>query len=302
MDETWHTKRAVSGVRPGDHALLPYGDLEERDRVMGTYVDDALTGNEKVVYVTDAPADRLPGLRPRTRARLDRYTRSRQLVVLSRADACLDARGRFAPGRLLDTLGREVGSTDAEGFRATRWTTDFSWMLDGRPLDVAAMLGCEHRLGDTVGPSAVAMAICQIDRRVCPPAQYAALRDTHEVLVEVDPRFDDGNLKIVQTFRPAGLRLEGELDHARHHVFEDELARVARLPGAVHLDLARLAFLDLGSLHLMAGLAADRTADAPLVLDDLPPGVLNIIEMVGWHRLPGLVQGRTAGFPNGGTR
>src|SRR5690606_31958832 len=127
-----------------------------------------------------------------------------------------------------------------------------------------------HRVGNTVSPSTMAMAICQIDRHACPPDELSALRDTHEVLVEVDPEFDDGVLKIVRTFEPDGLRLEGELDAARHAVFAEKLAQVGS-DRRVHLDLSRLTFIDLGGLHLLARHAVALPADRPLVLDHLAP-------------------------------
>jgi len=59
-----------------------------------------------------------------------------------------------------------------------------------------------------------------------------------------------------------------------------------------HLDLSRLRFVDLGGLSLLTRHACDLPGGSVLVLDELPPEVEDVIEMVGWHRLPGLVRGR----------
>ncbi|MQY06735.1 MEDS domain-containing protein [Actinomadura macrotermitis] len=289
--ETWYTKRAVSGVRPGDHGILPYSGPEERNRVMSTFMSDALGNNEKVVYVTDTEPERLPGIGPRTKLQLHGYTETRQLVVVRREDACLDSRGRFDPDKLVQTLRTELARTDDEGYRAMRWTTDNSWLLHGR-IDLSQVIGCEHQIAGAVGPSTMVMAVCQVDRRRCPPDRYAALQDTHEVLIEDDPRFDDGTLKIVQTYAPPGLRIEGELDHARQTRFAEELAQICLLPGPVHIDMSRLGFLDLGGLNLLVQYAADRPGGDPVVLDDLPPNVASTIDLIGWHRMPGLIRGR----------
>ncbi|XRQ05038.1 MEDS domain-containing protein [Actinomadura welshii] len=294
----WFAKRPVSEVRPGDHGWLAYSGFDERDRVIGPFLREGLQVNEKVVYVTDAPADRLPGLGPRHGIDVGVYGRTGQLRVLSHRDACLNRRGEFEPAMMLDTIGREVGKAFGEGFRAVRITTDYSWLVNRpEPPDLGRMLGCEHRVGDAVSPSTMAMAICQIHRHACPPDGLAALRDTHEVLVEVNPEYDDGILKIVRTFEPAGLRLVGELDAARHSVFAEKLAQVSTERRRVHLDLSRLSFIDLGGLNLLARHAIGLPAGEPLVLDHLAPDVENVIEMVGWHRLPGLVRGgrRTPG-------
>ncbi|MFI0479289.1 MEDS domain-containing protein [Actinomadura sp. 9N215] len=292
METPWFAKRPVSGVRPGDHGWLAYSGFEERDRVIGPFVQEGLQTNEKVVYVTDAQPERLPGLGPRHRIDVDAYRRAGQLQVISRRDACLDRYGGFEPAMMLDTLGREVDAAFGQGFRAVRITTDYTWLLDEpRRSDLGQILGCEHRVGDAVSPSTMAMAICQIDRHACPREELIALRDTHEVLVEVNPEFDDGILKIVRTFEPDGLRVEGELDAARHAVFAEKLTQVSRERGRVHLDFSRLAFIDLAGLHLLARHATVLPAGEPLVLDHLAPDVEGVIEMVGWHRLPGLTRG-----------
>ncbi|MFB4297242.1 MEDS domain-containing protein [Actinomadura sp. NTSP31] len=297
METPWFAKRPVKDIRPGDHSWLAYSGSEERDRVIGPFVREGLETNEKVVYVTDAPAEHLPGLGPRHRVDVHAYSRTGQLRVISRRDACLDRRGGFEPARMLETIGREVDAAFGEGFRAVRLTTDYSWLLSepGRS-DIAEMLGCEHRVGDAVSPSTMAMAICQIDRHACPHDELIALRDTHEVLVEVNPEFDDGILKIVRTFEPNGLRVEGELDAARHQVFAEKLAQVCVARRPVHLDFADLGFIDLGGLNLLAQQATGLPADEALVLDHLPADVENVIEMVGWHRLPGLERGRERAF------
>ncbi|WP_242903887.1 MEDS domain-containing protein [Actinomadura terrae] len=317
METPWFAKRPVSAVRPGDHAWLAYSGPAERDAVIGTFVREGLQTNEKVVYVTDLPPESLPGLtpapRPGTRptaagdsaagdsaagdgadlhASLAAYTRTGQLRVIARRDACLDRHGGFEPAMMLDTLSREVEAAFGQGFRAVRLTADHSWVLNAPGSSgLLRMLGCEHRVGDAVSPSTMAMAICQVDRRARPRDQLLALRDTHEVLVEVNPEFDDGILKIVRTFEPNGLRVEGELDAARHAVFAEKLAQVSTARRPVHLDFSRLCFIDLGGLGLLAQHATRLHADEALVLDHLPPDVEHVIEMVGWHRLPGLTRG-----------
>ncbi|MFB4306394.1 MEDS domain-containing protein [Actinomadura sp. GTD37] len=298
MEAPWFAKRPVSAVRPGDHGWLAYNSPEERDRVIGPFVREGLETEEKVVYVTDLPAERLPGLGPGID--LDECLRSGHLRVISRLDACLDRSGAFVPAMMLDTIGREVGEAFGQGFRAVRITTDYSWLLREPGTDLGRMLGCEHRVDDAVSPSTMAMAICQIDRRACPPDQLIALRDTHEVLVEVNPEFDDGILKIVRTFEPAGLRIEGELDAARHTVVAETLARVVAQRGSVHLDLSRLGFIDLGGLNLLARHATRLPAEGSLVLDHLRPSVQSVIDTVGWHRLPGLAPGAELGFQERG--
>ncbi|MBO2448088.1 MEDS domain-containing protein [Actinomadura barringtoniae] len=294
-------ERPVHAIRPGDHAWLAFSGEEEREHVIGDFVYDGLAHDEKVVYVTDAAPERLPGVRPRHGYDLCGYTESRQLRVIPRELACLNGRGRFDPDRMLKTLEREVGEAFDQGFRAVRLTTDFSWVLhEPSRSDITQMLGCEHQVGEAVSPSTMAMAICQVDKHACPPDELIALRNTHEVLVEVNPEFDDGILRIVRTFEPHGLRVEGELDAARHAVFAEKLSLVTTERRRIHLDFSRLGFIDLGGLNLLAHHATELPVDETLVLDNLPPDVENVIEMVGWHRLPGLARGQDRLFPGAG--
>ena len=62
----------------------------------------------------------------------------------------------------------------------------------------------------------------------------------------------------------------------------------------------QLHFIDLGGLNLLAHHATGLPTNDGLVLDHLPPDVENVIDMVGWHRLPGLARGQEHSFPGAG--
>src|SRR5690242_2108245 len=213
----WHAERPVGEIRPGDHAWLAYADREEQDRVIGDFLFDGLNTTEKVVYVTDAPPWRLPGMLNRHGIDPTPFANVGQLRLLPYEPTCFTM-GRFDPERLLRSLSDEITIGIEQGYRAVRVTADLSWALhqpDGRRL----VMSCENGFEDTVAPSTTAMAICQVERNRCEPEELIALQNTHEVLVEVNPEFDDGVLKITRTFAPYGLRLEGELDPARQGPF-----------------------------------------------------------------------------------
>jgi anti-anti-sigma regulatory factor len=293
---TWLIERRVGDMRPGDHAWLAFANGDEREHVVGTFVHDGLQTEEKVVYVTDASPDELPGV---LRHRIDpaRFTEAGQLRLISRVHACLKG-GRFDPDRMLRTLEREIAIAFDEGYRAVRITTDMSWALS-EPRGSERLLGCEGWFEAAVAPSTMAMAICQINPRRCTPDQLIALRNTHEVLVKANPAFDDGILAITRTFEPHGLCLEGELDGARHAVFAETLSSVTAAGRQVHLDFTKLRFIDLGALNLLAHHALRLPAGSTLILDNVPTDVANVIEMVGWDRFPGLAHGSENGNGNG---
>ncbi|MCW2914809.1 MAG: hypothetical protein JWN52_2877 [Actinomycetia bacterium] len=288
--ETWFAERPVGDLRPGDHAWLAFASGEEQSRVIGDFVFDGLNTQEKVVYVTDSRPLELPGLLTRHRIDPTPFTEVGQLRLIPLEKACR-TRGRFDPDRMLATLNQEIEVAFDQGYRAVRLTADMGWALR-EPGGSDLMLGCEQEFEAAVAPSTMTMAICQVDRSSCSPGELTALRNTHEVLVEVNPEFDDGILKITRTFAPHGLRLEGELDGARHAVFAETLSSVAVPKSKVHLDFTRLSFIDLGALNLLAIYAMRMPGGGGLVLDNLRPDVEQVIEMVGWHRLPGISRGQ----------
>ncbi|MEV8593427.1 STAS domain-containing protein [Streptomyces sp. NPDC052012] len=98
---------------------------------------------------------------------------------------------------------------------------------------------------------------------------------------------DDRILRITRTDDPPGLRLEGELDAARHGDISEALRALPADTAEIRLDLAGLRFIDLGALSLLSGFGTGRR----LVMDRLSPEVANVIETLGWERLPGLVRG-----------
>jgi anti-anti-sigma regulatory factor len=288
--ETWFAERPVGDLRPGDHAWLAFNSNEEQNRVIGDFVFDGLNTQEKVVYVTDSKPLELPGLLSRHGIDPTPFTEVGQLRLIPPEKAC-QTRGRFDPDRMLKTLNQEVSVAFDQGYRAVRLTADMGWALR-EPGGSDLMLGCEQGFEAAVAPSTMTMAICQVHRGSCSSDELIALRNTHEVLVEVNPEFDDGVLKITRTFAPHGLRLEGELDGARHAVFAETLSSVVVAESRVHLDFTRLSFIDLGALNLLAIYAMRMPGGSGLVLDNLRPDVEQVIEMVGWHRLPGIFRGR----------
>ncbi|MET7933242.1 STAS domain-containing protein [Streptomyces sp. NPDC005322] len=110
--------------------------------------------------------------------------------------------------------------------------------------------------------------------------------------MEVIPESDERIFRITRTISPPSLRIEGELDATRHSDVTEALSSLVAESSEVRLDLAGLSFIDLGTLSLLTGFVERRDSGVRLVLDNLSPDVANLIETVGWERLPGLVQGR----------
>jgi anti-anti-sigma regulatory factor len=290
--ETWFARRPVRDLRPGDHAWLAFGSRQEQEHVIGAFVRDGLHGTDRVVYITGARPRELPGLLNHYRTDPGPFAATGQLRIISPRAAC-DAAGRFDPDRLLDAVVGEIGEASAAGYRGVRVTGDMTWAVR-QPGGHRRVLGCEGRIDTAIASSALAMAICQFGRTCCTARQLDDLNDRHEVLVEANPEFDDGVLRITRTFAPPGLRIDGELDSARHAAFAEALSSVADLDRDVRLDVGGLRFVDLGALHLLTAFAGRRRGGGRVLLDHLAPESAAIIDTMGWHRLPGVAAGHPA--------
>jgi anti-anti-sigma regulatory factor len=280
--DTWLVHRSVRDLRPGDLAWLAFADEEEQGHIVGPFIRSGLAGEDTVVYVTDAEPWCLPGL-----SGLDvlGHVESRRLRVIPWREAALTD-GHFDSARMLGTLSGEIERAAGAGARGVRVTAEMSWAV--RDAGVQHILECERRFGQAVAASTMVTAICQVDRRNVTQDELDTLHREHEVAVGPDPEFEDPVLRIVRTFHPRGLAIEGEIDAARHAVFAEALTSVTGRGDEVHLDCAGLRFMDLGALTLLAGYAGRRTGHGPLILDRVPQHLRNILDLVGWGRLPGI--------------
>lgn len=277
----WFTQRPVRDLLPGDHAWFSYVSEEEQHQVIGAFVRQGLATCDKVVYISDTAPHLLPGLRGHRD--LGSCVRGGRLAVVPRAEACLTD-GVFDPARLISAMERLLHQAEREQFRGLRITTDMTWAVRGQG---DLLLACEAEVDAAIAPSTMAMAICQVDQSACTDDELTPLKHSHEVLVGVDPDFDDGVLTIVRTFRPRGLRLAGELDGARHAVFAEALRAVTEQGGEVHLNLSALRFIDLGALNAMAGARTHMGPTGRLVLDDPSPDLSEVVKL-GKQLMPDL--------------
>ncbi|MEO3786419.1 MEDS domain-containing protein [Actinocorallia sp. B10E7] len=287
---TWFTQRSVGELRPGDHAWLAYSHPDEQRRVLGDFVYEGLAAGEKVICVADTTPRDLPGLLSLHRIDATPFAEAGHLSVIPWELACVH-NGHGRPSALSRTLEQEISRALDQRFRRVRITADMTWAV-GVPGGDRFMFDCDRAVEALVGPSTLTTAICQVDRDRCTPEALFTLQNHHEVFVEVNPEYDDGVLRMTRTYAPYGLRLEGEIDGARHHAFTRTLTAVSDPRNEIHLELANLRFIDLAALNLLGTHARHLTRGGRLVLDNPSPELETVIEMVGFHRLPGIVKGR----------
>jgi ABC-type transporter Mla MlaB component len=286
--DAWSTlRRPVRELRPGDHAWLAYRGADEHEHIAGAFVRGGLTAGHGVVCVTDGRPGAVPGVG------LDvKVHEGGRLRLVPRAEACL-AEGGFDPKRLYGRLRREIRAARAAGGEQVWVTLDLSWAADR----FEELVEWEQLLDEVVRDGENVLGMCQFDLRACTVEEATALAGHHSVLATADPDFDDSVLRITRTFQPYGLRVEGEIDAARHAALSAALRALGDRAEEVHLDLAGLRFIDLGGLSLVADHAVRHGRHRTLVLDHVPGQLRMVMEIVGWQRLPGLRLGEPNAEP-----
>jgi anti-anti-sigma factor len=96
--------------------------------------------------------------------------------------------------------------------------------------------------------------------------------------------FDDGKLVIRRTTEPEGLRFIGDLDVSNVDAVSRALAKAAKRPGEVTIDLGGLHFCDVSGMRALVKAAGGR-ARPRLVFAEVPAPLARVMALAG---LPGL--------------
>ena len=96
-----------------------------------------------------------------------------------------------------------------------------------------------------------------------------------------------------------GLRLCGEVDLSNFLAFSAALAATFRQDRDFHLDLARLRYMDVPAVGLLARTAATLAEGREFVLESPAPAIRTTLRVFGWDGLPALrlVPGQAAAEP-----
>jgi anti-anti-sigma factor len=86
--------------------------------------------------------------------------------------------------------------------------------------------------------------------------------------------------------QPGTVPLEGEIDMHSIPRLETAFADVVAAGGPISVDMANVTFIDSSGLHFLARLASSMNGAAPLVLLNVPPRVIRVMEIVGMTELP----------------
>jgi hypothetical protein len=125
------------------------------------------------------------------------------------------------------------------------------------------------------------------------------------------PVYDDGVLRITSTSNPPGLTLEGEIDESTYPGLVQALQASTSDRAEIHVSLGGVSYCDLAGLRAIVcatGVSDDEASDGEasgngqgdarrVVLHEVPPQLVTVLQIVGWDSTPGLTLDPPTGEP-----
>jgi anti-anti-sigma factor len=106
---------------------------------------------------------------------------------------------------------------------------------------------------------------------------------------EDDLLYADKQLVIRRTYAPPGLSVSGAIDVFNVDAFAQTLGTCLEGQGDLNVNLHYLEFCDVSGIRALVSAAREVHQGRRLVLTGLPPQLRNVMTLVGWNDLPGLV-------------
>ena len=214
---------------------------------------DGLSAGHRVLCYTSAyqPAELHGRLSDRGVLASD-DTRPGQLD-LRPAQAWLAGAG-FRPSAVLGELSGAIDLARSEGYPGLRVAADMGWAADP-VVGVEHLVTFEKQVSQLFADARVT-AVCQYDRQQFDAVTLASTTAVHSCAVAATVYHDDPVLRILRQHSPGGIRVSGELDYTAMDVFREALAEAVRLGEHVHVNLAKLRFIDAASAGALVQVAA----------------------------------------------
>ncbi|WP_312858421.1 MEDS domain-containing protein [Pseudonocardia pini] len=274
--------RSAEDLRSGDHACaVPVSD-EGLWELTARFLASGLARNEKVVYFDDGTAERVLDRLTEDRTPVANPLRSGQLQVVS-ADV---TRGAFRSpvGDVRSLLHSYVDGSIAQGWSGFRMTGQMSY---GASTPAGIPLTAYDAALDEVVAERRLTALCLYDHAHYTDSQIEQMRGVHRDELTTPAAYDDGLLRITQT-GDTSVRLAGEADHSNrpmiHRIIGETLDRALRRADEdtdIELNLASLRFLDVAGAVVLVHAAEEFPSSHRLVLADVRPAVLRVLDRCG---------------------
>ncbi|MEU4328398.1 MEDS domain-containing protein [Nonomuraea dietziae] len=282
--------RQIKDVKLGDHVCLAFAHEAEQRAVVTAFLAGGLESRERVLYFSDAPgSDRVRSWLEEAGVDVASAGAARRLEFRTAQESYLPG-GRFDPDTMIEMLRREVDASLAAGWAGLRVSGEMSWALAGQPgsdrlEDYERRVTGVYAVGRAVG-------LCQYDARLFPAERLTGLTDCHPEQAQMNALFETSTLSITPTFDADGarvLRVTGTVDHSTTPTWSAALRQAARAGGDVRVDMAELEFIDVAGIRELAAAASALTEGSSLRIRHLAPRLRQIITLVGWDAVPGLV-------------
>ncbi len=267
----------LDDLRAGDHVCLTFTDPDERLDLVAEFVADGLHRGQRVICFTDAltPDElsaELVGRQVSTAAAVERG----QLAVYTSSQAPWVESGATAE-RMVALIAAERHQAARRGIAGLRVSADMCWA--GRPLAVDQLVAFERQAASLFTDGRLT-AICQYDRETFDAVTLAFAADAHHKTVAAFAYYDTPLLRICRQHRPRGVRIAGQMDYTHLAALGQALEEALRLDSTIHLNLAKLSFIDVTAANAIVQ-AALTLAPPRRMIVTCQPNVAAVLEAVG---------------------
>jgi signal transduction histidine kinase len=173
--------KALEQVAPHDHLCSIYESSEEHFAVAIPFIRIGLHRGEKCIYLADERTE--AAVRAAMHSAgidVERAIATGRLVLATKEDAYLK-HGSFDPERMFTFWADATAEAMSQGFPALRATGETGWVLSGAP-GLERWMEYESQLTHRWANLNVC-ALCQYDRRLCPPELVLDVIRTHPTVI-----------------------------------------------------------------------------------------------------------------------
>jgi anti-anti-sigma regulatory factor len=271
----------VDGISRGDHVCAVLDGPAAQQELVTEFVGAGLRRHERVAYFAgDASRERVLRMLQAGGISTAEPLANGQLLVLRAEDAAGGER-EFDPAARVAGLNAAIDAALAEGYTGFRATGEQWAKRDLPPEDV--LVEYETMVGGLCAARGSA-GLCQYDATRCEQPLLERMRGLHEHVVRNPLVSSNALLRIVPLCEDAQgnswLRVVGEADLSNSSLLLAALDESSR--GDLHLDLARLRFMDLRGIEALEELRGVlRRSQRRLILHNSPATLRRIIDVLG---------------------
>ena len=265
-------------VRRGEHGCCHFQDADDRERLVVSFIHEAVRRADKVVYLMDgdepaALVSRLERLDPT----LGPASARGQFVA--RGDVYMPD-GEFDPDRIVAMLHEEHDRARAEGYAGLSVTGEMPVAVCDSPAGGKQLGAYEARLESDADRGCYSF-LCQYDHARFTAGCLSGVVAAHAIDAspELAPIGRDGVLAAARDRGENTLRLAGELDFASAQTVSDVLD--AHFGDQLRLDLADLTYIDVAGMRALRGRNGQR-----VTISRVSEPVGRLLTLLGWDTDP----------------